>query len=352
MIGTLFVGATVSAKKVGSQQYGERTSGEPMDSGKAKNSGAGSDDLSVTAQDPSGQDPSGEMSAAGVEALPPDEVHQPEIARRDAEAEARQRELVERARSGDLDAFRELVKKYQSRVFAVAFAVLRSREDAEDVVQDGFLKAYRNLNSFRGQSSFYTWLYRIVFNLAIDLSRKKYRRTEASVGEYGALDGYVAAADERAGGAGRSTDVVIGNVPGPEDVLHRGELKTKITEAMDTLSADHRAVIVLREIDGLSYAEIADAVGCTKGTVMSRLHHARRRLQKILAEFAPAGTSLEREGNHKRLKDSELRENGIDNGLLSDSLSGQESDEVQREAEAREAELRIKGVKQSYAREH
>lgn len=190
------------------------------------------------------------------------------------------RALVERARNGELEAFRQLVEKYQSRAHSIAVGVISNKEDAEDIVQDAFLKAYRNLGSFRGQSSFYTWFYRIVFNLAIDLSRKRYRRSETSLGDDGSLDALNLHSAEDTGN-------LLGHVPTPDQVLDRQNIAVNIRKALDGLSAEHRAVIVLREVEGLSYSEISDVVGCSKGTVMSRLHHARKRLQRALADVMP-----------------------------------------------------------------
>ena len=186
--------------------------------------------------------------------------------------------LVERAREGDARAFQELVSRYQNRAFSVALGVVGRREDAEDVVQEAFLKAYRNLGSFRGQSSFYTWLYRIVFNLAIDLSRRRYRHAESSIGDNATMDAVAQHKPEDAGD-------LIGGIRGPEEEINRVALGKRLAEAIDGLSPNHRAVIILREVEGLSYQEISDVVGCSKGTVMSRLHHARKRLQRSLAEF-------------------------------------------------------------------
>jgi RNA polymerase sigma-70 factor (ECF subfamily) len=188
------------------------------------------------------------------------------------------RPLVERARQGDVDAFRDLVRRYESRAHSIALGVVGSREDAEDVVQEAFLKAFRNLGSFRGQSSFYTWFYRIVFNLAIDLSRKRYRKSESSMGDTAAMDSLTMHS------AGDASDF-LGSVPNPDQVFQRNDLGKSIAKALDSLSSEHRAVIMLREIEGLSYSEISDVVGCSKGTVMSRLHHARKRLQRALAEY-------------------------------------------------------------------
>ncbi len=188
--------------------------------------------------------------------------------------------LVSRARQGDIEAFKILVERYQSRAHAIALGVVGSYEDAEDVVQDAFLKAYRNLGLFRGQASFYTWLYRIVFNLAIDLSRRRYRHVETSVGEQSLLE-------VPSGQAPQAEARLLTRPIAPDETLERRELAFELRRAIEELSAEHRTVIILREIEGLSYSEIADVVGCSKGTVMSRLHHARRRLQRTLAEFAP-----------------------------------------------------------------
>jgi len=209
------------------------------------------------------------------------------------------RVLVERARGGELDAYRQLVEKYQSRAHSIALGVIGNKEDAEDIVQDAFLKAYRNLSSFRGQSSFYTWFYRIVFNLAIDLSRKRYRRSETSLGDDGTLDALNLHSAEDTGN-------LLGHVPTPDQVLHRQNIAVNIRRALDGLSSEHRAVIVLREVEGLSYSEISEVVGCSKGTVMSRLHHARKRLQRALADFMPwRGGTLQNESDENIFESEE-----------------------------------------------
>jgi len=197
--------------------------------------------------------------------------------------------LVDRALEGDLLAFQELVTRYQRRVYAVAFGIMGNAHDAEDIVQEGFLKAFRNLPSFRRQSSFYTWLYRIIYNLSLDEKRRRYRHVESSVGETSALDA----------SATRTVDggELLGRVANPDVAYDRGELRSQIARAIESLSAEHRAVILLREVEGLSYAEISDVVDCSKGTVMSRLHHARRRLQKILVDWEVVETRGERSGD-------------------------------------------------------
>lgn len=187
--------------------------------------------------------------------------------------------LVARATEGDMSAFRGLVERYQHRVHSVALGVMGNFEDAEDVTQEAFLKAYRNLSSFRGQSSFYTWVYRIAFNLAIDERRRRYRHVETNVSELSALD--IASQESKRDGTS-----MLSESPQPDVELERSELRLQIGAAMEELSPEHRAVIILREVEGLSYSEISDAVGCSKGTVMSRLHHARRKLKKALERLA------------------------------------------------------------------
>jgi RNA polymerase sigma-70 factor, ECF subfamily len=188
-------------------------------------------------------------------------------------------ELALRAKAGDIDAYRQLVERYQRRVLAVAMGIIGRYEDAEDIVQEAFLKAFRKLSLFKGESSFYTWLYRIVFNLAIDEKRKRYRYVESSTGDAQALAQAAQASQEK--GLGRNTLHVAS--AHPEEELQNARLRTRIKEAIDELNPVHRAVILLREFEGLSYAEISDLLGCSRGTVMSRLHHARKRLQKALS---------------------------------------------------------------------
>lgn len=186
--------------------------------------------------------------------------------------------LVLAAADGDMQAFRLLVEKYQQRVIAVAYGIIGNSEDAEDIVQDSFVKAYKNLSGFRGQSSFYTWLYRIVYNMSIDYTRKRFRKVESLVGDNSILEHKVESSRAVAG----SNTAKINN---PLEEVENTELSLKIKEAIENLTEDHRAIIVLREIDGLSYEEISQVLKCSKGTVMSRLFHARKKLQEQLREY-------------------------------------------------------------------
>lgn len=183
-------------------------------------------------------------------------------------------ELVQRARGGDRDAFRQLVERYQRKVAALALGMLRNQEDALDVVQDTFTKAYQSLDRFKGDSSFYTWVYRIAANLCIDHQRRDSRVTHLPY-----------ETDDRAGGVGEGT--LLDGTPHdqPFDRTRDAELGRRLRAAIAELTPEHRAVILLREVDGLSYEEISQVLQCPKGTVMSRLHYARRQLQTRLREM-------------------------------------------------------------------
>jgi RNA polymerase sigma-70 factor (ECF subfamily) len=177
--------------------------------------------------------------------------------------------------AGDPTAYRGLVEKYQNRVYGMVYGMLRNREDARDVTQDAFVKAYNNLGSFRLESSFYTWLYRIAMNLAIDLARKQKRRKTSS------FEDEVGTRDETGG-----IDE-IHHQDNPRRALERKELYARIMEALDKLPDDQRQVVLLRELEGLSYKEIAEVMDIPEGTVMSRLFYARRKLQQLLAGDRP-----------------------------------------------------------------
>lgn len=188
------------------------------------------------------------------------------------------RVLVERSQKGDREAFRALFVRYHRRAYALALGVVHSPDDALDVVQEAFFKAHRHLESFEGSASFYTWLYRIVMNVAIDHLRKQNR---APTVDY---DDAVAHLEESAPAGEESLlPQLLGTNPARE--LHRREVREKIEEALGKLSPNHRAVLVMREIDGLSYEEMAKVMKCSKGTIMSRLFHARRHMQKHLLEL-------------------------------------------------------------------
>ncbi len=192
----------------------------------------------------------------------------------DAAGAPEEREVIARARSGDHDAFRVLVERYQGRVYRLALRVLRDEERARDAVQEAFLKVYRSLDRFEGRSSFYTWLYRLVLNVCLDLRRRDRLDRQVEWSE----ERWEQASEEDAG-----PDPISGSLsPDPELALDRAELRSAIAAAIRSLPDDARRTLLLREVDGLSYAEIAEVLGVPRGTVMSRLHYARRRVRLAL----------------------------------------------------------------------
>ena len=196
-------------------------------------------------------------------------------------------EVVARARTGDHAAFRVLVERYEGRVFRMAVRVLRDEEQARDAVQDAFIKVYGSLDRFEGRSGFYTWLYRIVMNQCLDRKRREKSRRE------------VEWQDEIETLPADGATLLVGDPApgGPEAQVGRLELRKIVATAIEALPEDARRTIQLREIDGLSYKEIAEALGIPKGTVMSRLHYARRSLQELL-RAAGVDPLVSGEGTH------------------------------------------------------
>ena len=183
-------------------------------------------------------------------------------------------ELVAAARRGDRDAFRTLFERYHRRAYALAFGVVRHQDDALDIVQDAFIKAHKYLDKFEGNSSFYTWLYRIVMNLAIDHLRKHRRVKPVELDEQHF--------DEAAGDDSLLPKILGGN---PGRALMDKQIRARIDQALGELSDNHRAVLIMRELEGMSYEEMAQAMGCSKGTIMSRLFHARKNMQRQLLDL-------------------------------------------------------------------
>jgi len=192
-------------------------------------------------------------------------------------------DLVEAARKGDREAFRTLFERYHRRALALALGVVRNQDDALDIVQDAFIKAHKHLDKFEGNSSFYTWLYRIVMNLAIDHLRKHRRVKPVELDEQHL--------EEQAGADEGLLPRLIGGNPGR--ALMDKQIRARIDEALGELSENHRAVLVMRELEGMSYEEMAQAMGCSKGTIMSRLFHARKNMQKRLADLMERAPSAE-----------------------------------------------------------
>jgi RNA polymerase sigma-70 factor (ECF subfamily) len=212
------------------------------------------------------------MPPAPVNTRPPPASNTKQERTREAEED---RALIARAQAGDREAFRKLVERHQRRAFAIALGLVRDENDARELVQDAFLRVYKSLGSFQGGSSFFTWLYRIITNLSIDLIRKPGRQTTDIKDAQLELD--------------ESSDFdlpFLSRFEGadPADVVRRGEIAARLRAALDALPSYHRAVIVMREIDGLSYEEMAQVMEVSKGTIMSRLFHARQKLQRALAD--------------------------------------------------------------------
>lgn len=189
-----------------------------------------------------------------------------------ADGEPDDAELVRRCQDGRHDAYESLVVRYRGRIYGMIVNMTGNDADAWDLSQDVFLKAWRALPRFEARSQFYTWLYRIAHNVTYDWLRKRKIGTGM---EFDDAYGQTPA-------AGAVT--VPRSALGPDVQLRNKEVGARIAEALKELSPEHRAVVLLKEVDGLSYQEIADTVGCTLGTVMSRLFYARKRLQMLLRD--------------------------------------------------------------------
>lgn len=192
---------------------------------------------------------------------------------RDGNEPVDDRNLVEAAQRGDRDAFRTLFLRNHRRAYALALGIVRHPDDALDVVQDAFIKAYNYLDKFAGSSSFFTWMYRIVTNAAIDHLRKHRRVQSVPIDALRSVDG-------------ATEELLPAPIAGhPSRALMDKQIRGRIDAALDELSENHRTVLVMRELEGLSYDEMARAMGCSKGTIMSRLFHARKNMQRRLADL-------------------------------------------------------------------
>ena len=183
------------------------------------------------------------------------------------------RALVRAAQSGDEQAFRKLVERYQRRVVQLALGMTKDPDEAMDIAQETFVKVHRYLPSFKGDSSFFTWTYRIAMNLCLDAQRRKSRaeRVDLAEGDEAEIEA--------------AMDPPSAALSGPQRQTLNAELRGKIEEALQGLSENHRAILILRELEGLSYEELSKVLAIRKGTVMSRLFHARLKMQKKLREY-------------------------------------------------------------------
>jgi RNA polymerase sigma-70 factor, ECF subfamily len=191
-----------------------------------------------------------------------------------AQPDVSELDLVKKCQKGDSEAFDELVTRYRTRVFGMIYNMVHNEQDAWDLAQDSFLKAWKSIGRFQGKSSFYTWMYRIVMNVTIDWVRKK--QVKGSGAEF---DDAIQL---------KEIDPASKTVPKPDSLpsekMEQGEIRAQIDRAIAQLSPEHRAVILMKEIEDMQYHEIAEALGCSIGTVMSRLFYARKKLQNLLKD--------------------------------------------------------------------
>jgi RNA polymerase sigma-70 factor (ECF subfamily) len=168
-------------------------------------------------------------------------------------------ELVRRSQAGDTEAFGELVTKYRSKIFTMVYGMVRNEHDAWDLAQEGFVRAWQSIHRFEGRSSFYTWLYSLTVNLTIYSLGRKGRRQEVEL-----------------------NDAISSSLPSPAVNYQRTEIREQVNAALAKLSPEHRAVVVLKELEDLQYQEIAEVLNLSVGTVMSRLFYGRKKLQSML----------------------------------------------------------------------
>jgi RNA polymerase sigma-70 factor (ECF subfamily) len=180
-------------------------------------------------------------------------------------------EMISRCQQGDQEALKEIFDKYNRKVYRIAYGVVRQREEALDIVQEVFIKLFHTIKNFKGRSRFYTYLYRMTMNTAIDHARKLGKQSVSSLDEEGSFE---------------PSDTLE---KGPERILLQKELEERVKRAMDKLPAEQRAALIFRDVEGLSYQEMAEAMGSSIGTVMSRLHYGRKRLQELLKDYVGLG---------------------------------------------------------------
>ena len=195
------------------------------------------------------------------------------------------RALVRAAQKGDQGAFRALVERYQRRVVQLALGMTKDPDEAMDIAQETFVRVHRYLPSFKGDSSFFTWTYRIAMNLCLDAQRRRGRteRVDLEQGDEAEIEA--------------AMDAPSAALAGPQRQALNRELRERMEDALASLSENHRAILLLREVEGLSYEELAKVLGIRKGTVMSRLFHARLKMQRKLREYL--GEEVIEEGEEK-----------------------------------------------------
>jgi RNA polymerase sigma factor RpoE len=190
-----------------------------------------------------------------------------------APAPVEETELVKRARKGDLAAYDDLVRRYQERIYATVYHMTSNHEDANDLAQEAFIKAFQALKSFKGGSSFYTWVYRIAVNKTINFLKQRKNKAQISL-------------DDLDFNAEHDPDLVaLISEKTPRREVNLAELQEKLNTAMQKLSEPHRLVVTLHDVQGLSHEEIAKIMDCNIGTVRSRLFYARQQLQAYLSDY-------------------------------------------------------------------
>lgn len=182
--------------------------------------------------------------------------------------------LVDRAQKGDLSAYDELVTRHRAKIYATIRHMIRHEAEAWDLSQDVFIKAWQALPRFEAKARFSTWLYRITHNTVYDWSRKRRAESAGELNDEIFERGRIDPASRTTPSGGES----------PDNSMSQSELRQKIEQALEKLSDDHREVVLLKDVQGLSYKEIADVMSCTIGTVMSRLYYARQKLQSLLKD--------------------------------------------------------------------
>jgi RNA polymerase sigma-70 factor (ECF subfamily) len=189
-----------------------------------------------------------------------------------AEADVSELDLVKQSQAGNTEAFDQLVSRYRTRVFSMIYNMVHNEQDAWDLAQDSFVKAWKSIGRFRGQSSFYTWIYRIIMNVTIDWLRKK--QVKGAGVEFN--DAIRLKEINPASHTVPKADAL------PHERMEQREIRERIDAAIAQLTPEHRAVILMKEIEDMQYHEIAEALDCSIGTVMSRLFYARKKLQNLL----------------------------------------------------------------------
>jgi RNA polymerase sigma-70 factor (ECF subfamily) len=198
------------------------------------------------------------------------------------------RALVRAAQKGDQQAFRALVERYQRRVVQLALGMTKDPDEAMDIAQETFVRVHRYLPSFKGDSSFFTWTYRIAMNLCLDAQRRRGRleRVDLEQGDEAEIEA--------------AMDAPSAALAGPQRQALNSELRARMTDALASLSENHRAILLLREVEGLSYEDLAKVLGIRKGTVMSRLFHARLKMQNKLREYLGEDAPAKGEGEEEK----------------------------------------------------